>query len=114
MGNSASPRMTLQTIKALGVLLQRHPEPLSGADIFNQTKMFSGTLYPILARLEKAAWLTSDWEDVDPHEVGRPRRRLYQLTALGQRSARAELADLENQTSGTLGSGLAEPRRRPA
>ena len=41
--------------------------------------MGSGTLYPLLARLEAAGWFTSEWEDVDPSEVGRPRRRLYKL-----------------------------------
>jgi hypothetical protein len=32
------------------------------------TKVGSGTLYPMLARLEAAGWLTSEWEVVDPSE----------------------------------------------
>jgi DNA-binding PadR family transcriptional regulator len=43
----------------------------------------SGTIHPILARLERAGWLESRWEDVDPREQGRPRRRYYQLTPDG-------------------------------
>ncbi|MGW7534075.1 PadR family transcriptional regulator [Amycolatopsis sp. NPDC054798] len=39
----------------------------------------SGTIHPILARLEKAGWLRSRWEQVDPSERGRPRRRYYSL-----------------------------------
>jgi PadR family transcriptional regulator len=40
-----------------------------------------GTLYPALHRLERAAWLASRWSEVN----GR-RRRVYQLTARGQRA----------------------------
>jgi len=47
----------------------------------------SGTIYPLLARLEKAGWLESEWEDVDPSVVGRPRRRLYRLTGHGLKMA---------------------------
>jgi DNA-binding PadR family transcriptional regulator len=58
-------------------------------DIRRETKLAAGTLYPILMRLEEAGWLGSRWEEVDPHEVGRPRRRLYRFTAVGARKARA-------------------------
>ena len=54
-----------------------------------------GTLYPLLARLEAAGWATSQWEDVDPREAGRPRRRLYRLTGVGQRRAREALSGLQ-------------------
>ncbi len=46
-----------------------------------------GTLYRALGRLEAMALLTSRWED--PHlaaKAGRPLRRLYRLTALGERA----------------------------
>lgn len=39
-----------------------------------------GTLYKALARLERDGLLESWWEEVDPVEVGRPRRRLYRVT----------------------------------
>lgn len=41
-----------------------------------------GTLYKALGRLEEFGMLTSDWEDAADAE-GRPRRRLYSLTARG-------------------------------
>lgn len=44
-----------------------------------------GTLYKALARLEEMGLLTSHWEP-DPPD-GRPRRRLYELTAAGARAA---------------------------
>jgi PadR family transcriptional regulator, regulatory protein PadR len=61
----------------------------------------SGTLYPLLQRLENAGWLKSEWEEVDPSEAGRPRRRLYKLTGHGQTRAVRELAELQT-TAGVL------------
>ena len=46
-----------------------------------------GTLYKALARLEEMGLLGSEWEP-DPPD-GRPRRRLYELTAAGARAAQA-------------------------
>ena len=56
---------------------------LSGAEIAKHAKLASGTLYPILMRLEEAGWLKSRWEAGDPTLLGRPRRRLYRITAKG-------------------------------
>jgi DNA-binding PadR family transcriptional regulator len=66
----------------------------SGADIARATELQSGTLYPILMRLEQAKWVQSAWEDGDPHTLGRPRRRFYSVTALGAKSARAEFKNV--------------------
>jgi DNA-binding PadR family transcriptional regulator len=44
-----------------------------------------GTLYKALDRLERAGYLESRWED--PHAAardGRPRRRSYRVTAVGE------------------------------
>jgi DNA-binding PadR family transcriptional regulator len=83
------PRMTTQTLRVLGAFTASQPDELSGAEIARRTGLQSGTLYPILARLEQAEWLESKWEEGDAHELGRPRRRLYQFTGFGARSARA-------------------------
>jgi PadR family transcriptional regulator, regulatory protein PadR len=45
-----------------------------------------GTLYKALARLEEMGLLTSRWEEAPP--AGRPRRRLYELTAAGTQAAK--------------------------
>jgi len=76
-------RMSLQTLKVLEAFLDNPGESLSGADVQKKANLASGTLYPILIRLESAGWFVSRWESVDPAEVGRPRRRLYRLTASG-------------------------------
>jgi DNA-binding PadR family transcriptional regulator len=49
-----------------------------------------GTLYKALGRLEQSGLLASHWEE--PAVDGRPRRRLYELTAEGARVARASTA----------------------
>jgi PadR family transcriptional regulator, regulatory protein PadR len=51
-----------------------------------------GTLYKALGRLEEFGLLTSRWEDPAAVE-GRPRRRLYELTAKGARVAAQRHAD---------------------
>lgn len=56
--------------------------------------MLSGTVYPILLRLEQAGWLESEWETADPVLLSRPRRRLYRLTGLGIGRASAALDEL--------------------
>ena len=80
-------RMSLQTLKVLEAFLESPMSQLSGADIHQGNGIASGTLYPILLRLEAAGWLTSRWESVDPSSAGRPRRRLYRLTSAGLKRA---------------------------
>lgn len=88
-------RLTQPSLKVLRFLLGELHQGRSGAEISNSTKVGSGTLYPTLVRLEAAGWLTSEWEMVDPSEVGRPRRRFYRLTGVGQKKTYAALADLQ-------------------
>jgi PadR family transcriptional regulator PadR len=76
-------RISLQTLRVLEAFLAHPAESLSGSDVQKRSGLASGTLYPILLRLEAAGWFVSRWETVDPSEVGRPRRRLYRLTAAG-------------------------------
>jgi DNA-binding PadR family transcriptional regulator len=59
----------------------------------DQIGVSSGTLYPLLARFERAGWLRGKWEVVDPAEVGRPRRRYYTLAGVGVTRARECLAE---------------------
>ena len=75
--------MSFQTLKALEAFLENPTEELSGADVHKRSGIASGTLYPILLRLESAGWFVSRWETIDPVSAGRPRRRLYRLTRDG-------------------------------
>jgi DNA-binding PadR family transcriptional regulator len=85
------PRLSHQGLKILSVFIARPIGELSGADLMRETHLKSGTLYPILFRFEEAGLLESHWEAGDPHELGRPRRRLYRVTAAGQRVAKQAL-----------------------
>lgn len=88
----SEPRISLQMLLVLQAFLEDPLARKSGADLYNRLKVSSGTLYPMLVRLEKAGWLTSEWENIDPAKAARPRRRYYRLTGLGERSANAALA----------------------
>jgi len=83
--------MTLQTLAILKVLLAKPLVPRYGLDISKEAGLQRGTLYPALARLEKAGWLTSFQEDIDESAEGRRKRRYYQLTGKGARVARQVL-----------------------
>jgi DNA-binding PadR family transcriptional regulator len=88
-------RITQQTEKILATLLT---DPLAewwGAQIAKAAGLKSGTLYPALLRMERFGWLTSEWEDIDPSEEGRPRKRFYRLTGEGQRVAEGAARDAE-------------------
>jgi PadR family transcriptional regulator PadR len=88
MGNKEREvRMSLQTLKVLEAFLENPSEALSGAEVHQRCSLASGTLYPILLRLEAAGWFVSRWESIDPSSAGRPRRRLYRLTPTGLRRA---------------------------
>ncbi len=43
-----------------------------------------GTMYKALERMEAAGLLTSRWEDDSTAEEGRPRRKLYTVTPVGE------------------------------
>jgi PadR family transcriptional regulator, regulatory protein PadR len=92
---STDVRLSQAGLKVLKAFIERPADELSGAEITRCTGTTSGTLYPMLARLEGVGWLSSRWEEVDPTKAGRPKRRLYKLTAFGQRQAREALSGLQ-------------------
>ncbi|WP_439427288.1 PadR family transcriptional regulator [Micromonospora sp. LA-10] len=87
-------RLTIPVVKVLSALLAEPEAPRYGLDLMRLTGLPSGTLYPVLHRLQAAGWLAADWEDVDPVAAGRPARRYYRLTGEGVRSARLAVAEL--------------------
>jgi PadR family transcriptional regulator, regulatory protein PadR len=93
-------RLSSKGLRVLRFFMEDPRQPRSGAEISRATKTGSGTLYPLLARLEAAGWIEGKWEEVDPRVVGRPRKRLYTLTAIGQRSAYDALLGLQLNSGG--------------
>jgi PadR family transcriptional regulator, regulatory protein PadR len=86
------PKMTIPTQRVLEALLDDPQRELYGLQIGEAAGLRSGTVHPILARLEGYGWLVSRWEDVDASAEGRPARRYYKLTAEGVQAAQAALA----------------------
>jgi len=88
-------RLSRPALEVLRFFLSSSVAAHSGAEIAKHTGASPGTLYPLLARLETVGWATSQWEDVEPAKVARPRRRFYRLTALGRAKALEALAPLQ-------------------
>lgn len=57
-----------------------------GFDIMEKTGLPSGTVYPILRRLEQSGWIHAKWEPGEAQELQRPQRRYYRLTRSGERT----------------------------
>ncbi|MFC8208874.1 PadR family transcriptional regulator [[Kitasatospora] papulosa] len=97
------PRMTLQTQLVLQALLEDPAKQRYGLELCEVAGLPSGTIYPILARLEQVGWLDSSWEDPTVHEAaGRPRRRFYRITQDGAEQARDALARTYRSRKQTL------------
>lgn len=69
-----------------------------------ETKLVAhGTMYKALDRMRRAEWLTAAWEDSEIAEAeGRPRRKIYRVTAEGMQVLQAARA------AGEAGMGLRE------
>ena len=95
--------MTLPTQLVLRALLTEPTHEKYGLQICTQAGLPSGTIHPILARLEGLGWLESRWEDIDSRKEGRPRRRYYRLTTDGAEQARVALAQATSPVSTIAG-----------
>lgn len=73
-----------------------------GFDIMERTGLQSGTVYPVLRRLEQSGLIHSKWEPGEAQELQRPQRRYYRLTRAGERTlvkAALQYPLLQNLTS---------------
>jgi len=95
----SGPRMTIPTQLVLRAMLAEPGREMYGLQICQQAGLPSGTIHPILARLEALGWADSHWEDADPQHEGRPRRRYYKLTEDGAERARIALARTATSTT---------------
>ncbi|MBB4690352.1 PadR family transcriptional regulator [Paractinoplanes abujensis] len=98
------PRITASVLRVLAGLLAEPGAQRYGLELMQQSGLPSGTLYPILARLERAGWVESRWEEIDPVAEGRPSRRYYRLTADGVVAARREVALMQQQMARATGA----------
>lgn|SRR5512142_5538 len=90
-------RVTVGVAAVLAALLADPEADRYGLDLMRATGHPSGTLYPMLVRLQRAGWVDARWEEVDAAVAGRPPRRYYRLTPDGAAAAREELAMLRGR-----------------
>jgi PadR family transcriptional regulator PadR len=85
-------KVTAALERVLRVFVSDPAERRYGYDLMKAAKLPSGTLYPMLARLQREGLVTSEWESPQEDGGGRPPRKYYRLTSEGLRVARLELA----------------------
>jgi PadR family transcriptional regulator, regulatory protein PadR len=90
----SAPRMTMTTQAVLRMFVDDPTTIRYGLEICAVTGLPSGTIHPILARLENLGWVESDWEKIDPKSEGRPRRRYYRISERGLAMGRQSLAEV--------------------
>jgi PadR family transcriptional regulator, regulatory protein PadR len=83
-------KMTAPLERVLRAFLEDPAAPRYGYDLMKAAGLTSGTLYPLLGRLEDEKLVTSAWET--PQHDGQRPRKYYRLTADGAEVARLELA----------------------
>ncbi len=67
----AGPRMTIPTQLVLRALLAEPGRELYGAEVGEAAGLPSGTVHPMLARLERLDWVSSRWRtSTRPKRVG--------------------------------------------
>lgn len=104
-----SVRLSPATVKVLQAMTKTASARQYGYSLMRATALKSGSLYPILERLEHAGWVESEWETVDEQKPGRPPRRYYRLTALGREQAPQAVAEYLHKAGPLSGTG-----KRPA
>jgi len=80
--------------QALSVLASLEADPTAWRHGYlpaTETRLRSGTLYPILIRLAERGLVEACWEDGQP--AGSPRRHLYRLSSDGLAAVTAALAE---------------------
>jgi len=95
--------MTTPVLRVIAALLADPDGEHYGLELMQDTGLPSGTLYPILARLQRAGWVSSRWEELDPVAEGRPARRYYRLTSAGAAAARTEVEGMQAQMAKAFG-----------
>jgi DNA-binding PadR family transcriptional regulator len=113
-------RASKQTLALLNALVAKPTQWHYGYALSRETQLMSGTLYPILMRLEERGWLETQWENLQetPEALaegrgGRPPRHMYRLTAGGRAWATEALAAARSSKSKSSRAALKPARQHP-
>jgi len=99
-------RVTTTVAEVLSAFLEDPEGERYGFELIRATRQPSGTLYPILSRLERAGWVEARWEETEA-DGDRPARRYYRLTPDGLAAARSHLSALRQRLNRALGEQTA-------
>lgn len=86
-------RITDNVVAIFNLMVERPRKAWFGLELAQEAEIGSATIYAALTRMERAGLLDAHWETPPATELGRPRRRLYSLTAEGIRVGRQAIAD---------------------
>lgn len=84
--------MTRRTCQVLRLVLADPDVEFTALQVCDAIGARSGTLYPLLARLEKQGWIVSRWEEREPDDLHRVRRRYHSIAPDRGAEARALVA----------------------
>lgn len=80
----------MATLAIVNVLMEAGPDDrIWGYKLCEEADLGSGTVYPLLERLERRGLITSFWES--PAPADRPPRRFYEMTSTGRQEVSAAL-----------------------
>ena len=86
-----SRALSSQAWSLLSALAEAGQEWRHGYELAQSTGLRSGTLYPLLIRLEAQGYLAAEWQA--PSTPGRPPRHAYRLTPAGLALANRRASD---------------------
>lgn len=90
--------------RVMAVLLEAQGQWSHGYDIMKRAGVKSGTLYPLLIRLEERGLLEAQWQEAS--EPGRPPRHAYRLTSAGLAAACAKAHQTATDRTSPAARGL--------
>ena len=86
-------KITDNVVQIFNMMLERPGKLWYGLELADAAGIGSATIYQALTRMERAGMLRARWEAKTPSELGRPQRRLYELTPEGVRVGREAVSN---------------------